>query len=329
MKLAPQTFRPLVAALREARGLAGKREIRPAARAFGRNHGGIQNGDDAAALPDSDGGYTLLAAEGMQPSFVESEPWFAGLCAVLTNVNDIAAMGGRSRAIVDVLLAGDASAHTDRVLEGLAAGAELFGVPIVGGHTGRSAGAAHLSAAVLGKAKRLITSFDARPGQSVLACIDLGGMYRGDRPHFDGLTSGDSRDARVARARLDVLPQLAEAGLVSAGKDISMAGLVGTLLMLLETSGRGARLDLAAVPAPACAEAEPQRWLESFPSFGYLLSVDPVHVAEVSARFAAVGVTASAIATVDDTRTLEVEYEGESVRYWDLSREALMGFGPD
>jgi len=324
VKLAPHTFRPLMAALREARGLAGKREIQPAARAFGRNPAGILNGDDAAALPDVDGGYTLLAAEGMQPSFVDAEPWFAGLCAVLTNVSDIAAMGGRSRAIVDVLLASDSATHTERVLEGLQAGAELFGVPIVGGHTGRSAGGACLSAAVLGKAQRLITSFDARPGQQIVACIDLGGKYRGDRPHFDGLTGGD---AKLARARLEVLPQLAEAGLTAAGKDISMAGLVGTLLMLLETSGCGARLDLAAVPAPACAEAEPKRWLECFPSFGYLLAVEPHDLAEVTARFAAVGVSAAAIATVDDSRALEVAYEGAAVCYWDLSSESLMGFG--
>lgn len=324
MKLSAHTFLPLMAAVREGRGLVGKLAIRPAALAFGRNPAGILNGDDAAALPDPDGGYTLLAAEGMQPSFVDSEPWFAGLCAVLTNVSDIAAMGGRSRAIVDVLLASDSTTHTDRVLEGLQAGAELFGVPIVGGHTGRSASGACLSAAVLGKASRLITSFDARPGQQIVACIDLGGKYRGDRPHFDGLSGGD---AALARARLEVLPQLAEAGLAAAGKDISMAGLIGTLLMLLETSGCGARLDLGAVPAPTCAAAEPKRWLESFPSFGYLLAVDPPHVAEVTARFAAVGVTAAAIATVDDSHTLEVSYEGESVRYWDLSHESLMGFG--
>jgi AIR synthase-related protein len=326
MKLEPYTFGPLMAALRDGRGLAGKHEIQPAARAFGRNPGGILNGDDAAALPDSDGGYTLLAAEGMQPSFVESEPWFAGLCAVLTNVSDIAAMGGRSRAIVDVLLTSESSAHTARVLDGLQAGAELFGVPIVGGHTGRSAAGACLSAAVLGKAQRLITSFDARAGQQIVACIDLGGKYRGDRPHFDGLTGADPK---LARARLEVLPQLAEAGLVAAGKDISMAGLLGTLLMLLETSGCGARLDLAAVPAPACAQAEPKRWLESFPSFGYLLAVDPRDVAEVIARFAAVGVTAAAIAELDDSRALAVSYAAASVRYWDLARESLMGFGAE
>ncbi len=323
MKLARHTLQPLMAAVREGRGLAGKRDIRPAARYFGTVQAGIQNGDDAAALLDSDGGYTLLAAEGMQPTFIDREPWFAGLCAVLTNVNDIAAMGGRSRAIVDVLWASDSNEHTERLFAGLAAGAELFGVPIVGGHTGRTVGGAALSAAVLGKAKRLITSFDARPGHRVMACIDLGGKFRGDRPHFDGVTGGDPA---LARARLEVLPQLAEAGLALAGKDISMAGLIGTLLMLLETSGCGAQLDLEAVPAPACADSEPKRWLEAFPSFGFLLAVEPAHVAEVAARFAAVGVTAVAIATVDDTRTLEVRYEDESLHYWNLACEPLMGF---
>jgi AIR synthase-related protein len=323
MKIEPNTLASLLAALRDGPGLRSKREISPAAVAFGRNASGILNGDDAAALPDADGGYTLLAAEGMQASFVQREPWFAGLCAVLTNVSDIAAMGGRSRALVDVVFAGEDRTHTQLVYEGLQAGCELFQVPIVGGHSSRSPSTPCLSAAVLGKARRLITSFAARPDQVILACIDLGGQFRKDQPHFDGLTGGD---ARLARERLEVLPQLSEAGWVSAGKDISMAGLLGTLLMLLETSRCGARVDLAAVPAPACAEAEPQRWLESFPSFGYLLCVEPHYVPAVCARFADVAVAAAPIGTVQATRTLEVEYAGQSARFWDLAREPLMGF---
>ena len=59
-------------------------------------------GDDCAAIPDGDG-YLLLAAEGMMPDFVESDPWFAGWSAVMVNVSDIYAMGGRPIAIVDTL----------------------------------------------------------------------------------------------------------------------------------------------------------------------------------------------------------------------------------
>jgi selenophosphate synthetase-related protein len=91
----------------------------------------------------------------------------------------------------------------------------------------------------------------------------------------------------------------------------------------------GARLYLAGVPAPACAHAEPKRWLESFPSFGYLLAVEPHDVAEVIARFAAVGIVAAAIAELDDSRALAVSYGGASVRYWDLASESLMGFGAE
>jgi uncharacterized protein len=323
MKLAPNTLGSLVAALRDSPGLRSKREIHTAASAFAHNAEGILNGDDAAALPDADGGYTLLAAEGMQPSFVAREPFFAGLCAVLCNINDIAAMGGRPRALVDILLAGSDRAHTQLLYEGLKAGADLFQVPIVGGHSGKSSSEPFLSAAVIGKAQRLITSFDARPGQVLMVCIDLGGKFRKGQPHFDGLTGGDPK---LARARLEVLPQLAEAGMVGAGKDISMAGLLGTLLMLLETSGCGARVDLEAVPAPASALAEPQRWLESFPSFGFVLSVEPEYVEPVRARFAQVSVAAAVIGTVEGSHTLDIAYGSERARFWDLSHEPLMGF---
>ena len=324
MNLGQHALESVVARLREGQGLRGKRLIRQAARGLRASAGAIHNGDDAAALPDPDGGYSLIAAEGMLPALVAREPYFAGLCAVMTNVSDIAAMGGRPRAIVDVLLASDDEAQTEAILEGLVAGARMFGVPIVGGHTGRHAAGACLAAAVLGKAQRLITSFDARPGEVILACIDVRGGFRAESNNFDATTG---REPAEIRAQLELLPQLAEAGLVRAGKDISMAGLVGTLLMLLETSGCGARLDLAAVPAPELVPS-PVRWLEAFPSFGYLLAVAPDQCDQVASRFHALGIAAAPIAQLCEGRALEVVHRGEQCRYWDLGREPLMGFAP-
>ncbi|HEX4355339.1 MAG TPA: sll0787 family AIR synthase-like protein, partial [Polyangiales bacterium] len=297
-------------------------DIQPVARALARPGREIRNGDDAAALPDRDG-YTLIAAEGMLPSFVQKEPWFAGFCAVMTNVSDIAAMGGRARAIVDVLFASEDDAHTRAVLEGLAAGADTFGVPVVGGHTSRGEGSAHLSAAIVGHARRLITSFDARPGDVVIACIDLRGQYRGESCHFDAVSGAPIAQVR---AQLELLPQLAEAELVHAGKDISNAGLVGSLLMLLETSGCGARLDLAAVPSPVGTRAAPARWLQAFPSYGYLLTARARDAVEVIARAGAVGVHAAAIAELQAGSALDISYHGAIERYWDHAQEPLLGF---
>jgi AIR synthase-related protein len=323
MDLTGHNLTDLVRSLRCSRALQAKQDIQQVARSLGKHSGTILNGDDAAALPDDDG-YTLIAAEGMLPSFVQAEPWFAGFCAVMTNVSDIAAMGGRARAIVDVLFAGADAEQTDAVLAGLGAGADMFGVPIVGGHTGRGSELPYLSAAIVGKARRLITSFAARPGDVLLVCIDLRGQFRADTGNFDAVSGRDPRDIR---GQLALLPQLAEAELVHAGKDISMAGLVGTLLMLLETSGCGALLDLAAVPSPAAARSQPLRWLQAFPSYGYLLAARPAHAAEVSARFADMGVSATVVAQLRPGSTLSIQYQDQTLDYWDLSNEALLGFG--
>src|SRR3984893_12132899 len=95
--------------------------------------GHIRVGDDCAAIPESDG-FLLFAAEGMLESFVADDPWFAGYCAVMVNLSDVAAMGGRPLAIVDVLWTPNLPAS--RVIwEGMAAASRAYGVPIVGGHT--------------------------------------------------------------------------------------------------------------------------------------------------------------------------------------------------
>ncbi len=59
----------------------------------------------SAAIPEADG-YLLLAAEGILPQFLEAEPWFAGWSAVMLNVSDIYAMGGRPITEINWLLNG-------------------------------------------------------------------------------------------------------------------------------------------------------------------------------------------------------------------------------
>jgi AIR synthase-related protein len=327
MKLEAGCLRHLTAELRARAELGLKRDIELAASAFGRRTksewfpetGTILNGDDAAALPNGDG-YTLFAAEGMRAEFVASDPWFCGFCSVLVNVNDVAAMGGRPWAVVDVLFLGEEGA--ERVLEGMVAASEALGVPVVGGHTTRVSGATSLAVAVLGRAQRLIASETARPGQVLVAAIDLKGTFRGSGGNFNAATTAPHRQLR---AQLAVLPELAESGLVGAGKDISMAGTCGTTLMLLEASGTGAVLDLECIPSPP--HVEPLRWLTAFPSFGFVLAVEPEQVEAVCGRFDTVGVAAAAIGELTDTRRLELRSGAEREIYWDLREHALTGFG--
>ena len=321
---------PLSALAEELRGraeLGMKRDIQLPSRVFGGatksawfpSREPILNGDDTAALPDGDG-YTLFAAEGMRPELVAADPWFAGFCSVMVNLSDVAAMGGRPWAVVDALFMG--SGENERVLEGMLAASELFGVPIVGGHTARVPGPTFLAVAVLGRAKRLISSHAAKAGQTLVMAVDLRGSFRGSGGAFNAATTAS---APQLRASLAVLPELAEAKLALAGKDISMAGTCGSLAMLLETSGVGAVLDLERIPAPA--EVEPLRWLTAFPSFGYVLSVEASDVQQVCARFDSVGVTCAAVGTVNDSQKLRLRAGEHEALYLDLGAQALTGFG--
>jgi uncharacterized protein len=307
--------------------LEQKRDIQIAANAFGRKTRArwlseeteIMNGDDAAAIPTPDGGYVLVAAEGMRNEFVAADPWFAGYSALMVNVSDIAAMGGRPWAVVDVLFLG--SGHNERVLDGLRAASATFGVPIVGGHTTRVEGASSLAVAIVGHARRLIESHTALPGQTLLAAIDLRGSFRGRSAFNAATTLAPER----LRAQLALLPELCEAGLIRAGKDISNAGICGTLAMLLESSGRGAWLDLERLPAPEHVDA--LRWLTAFPSFGFLLTVEPAHAGLVCERFEALGVSCREVGAISDAPGLELRYGGASASFGSEPQMTLTGFG--
>lgn len=288
----------VIAFLSSSAAVAEKIAIRPAYAPALESAGQIRLGDDCAAVPDGNG-FLLLAAEGMLPSFVAQDPWFAGYCAVMVNISDVAAMGGRPLAIVDVLWT-PAGGGTDAIWQGMNAAASAYGVPIAGGHTTSSGTAsACLAAAILGRAERLITSFDAAPGDDLLMAVDLRGGYRGANPFWNASTGAPPLRLR---GDLEVLPALAAGGACLAGKDISNGGIAGTLAMLLECSQVGAELWLDRLPRPPDVELE--RWLISFPSFGFLLAVNPSRTAEVNAQFTARDIACAPVGRVTATRSL-------------------------
>lgn len=275
-------------------------------------------GDDAAVIT-IDGGYLLLAAEGVWPPLLRANPKLAGRCCVLTNVSDIYAMGGRPTAVVDVLFATD-DELASQVLSGMQENAERFGVPIVGGHYTKNRDTSALAVAILGQAKSLLTSHTARPGdQLMLVCKQEGRLH--DNFNFWDCSSMCSPEQ--LRSDLELLPLIAETGLCDTAKDVSMAGILGTTIMLLETSGYGAKINLDEIPCPPGVDRE--RWLRAFPSYGFILSVRPQHVSGVQSIFEEHGLCCAPYATVIDDSSVTVHGRGESKVIWDLTTP-LMGF---
>ena len=314
-------FEALAESLRTSPGLAAKADIGVVAERLGLAGAKVPVGDDCAAIPDGDG-HLLFAIEGFLNGFVAADPWFAGWCGIMVNLSDIAAMGGRPIAVVDAVWAkGEGAACA--VLGGMKAASQAYGVPIVGGHTNLRTPQSQLSVAVLGRAgARLLTSFDARPGDALIAAVDHRGAYR--EPFDNWQAALDAPHARL-RGDLALLPEIAELGLAAAAKDISQGGIPGTAAMLAESSGVAIDLDLDAIePPPGVALG---RWLRTFPSFGFLLSVSPGHVDAVVSRFRARGIHAAKIGAVRTGAEVALVSGGQRAVLRDFSRERLLGLG--
>lgn len=272
----------------------------------------IRVGDDCAAIPDGDG-YLLLAAEGMWHILVETDPWFAGWCAVMVNVSDIAAMGGTAIAIVDTIWTEDTTKALP-LLEGMKAASQAFNVPIVGGHTNFHTTYNALSVSILGRAKKLISSFTAQPGDLLVAAIDFQGEMHSRFPFWNAATKADPDRLQE---NLKILPYLAQNNLCNAGKDISMGGIIGTLLMLIEASQCGAVLDLDSIIYPDRIALD--TWLLCFPSYGFLLSIQPQNIAMVEKQFREKDISCNVVGEITKSSQLILKSKKQSYLFWDFT----------
>lgn len=288
-------------------------------------------GEDAAVIGHHDEAL-LLAADGIWSRLMEADPFWAGYCSVLVNIHDIAAMGGRPVAMVDVLSIADPKIQK-LVIEGMHDASLQFGVPIVGGHLHPDTPYSVIDVAILGIARRdaVIYSHTADAGDRVIAAIDITG-----RVHPSCMLNWDSvtmKSPGYVRAQIRLLEELGQEHLVTAGKDISNPGIIGTLGMLLEVSGKGAVIDLDAIPRPdmKAHEISFEQWVRMYPGMGFVLTAKDEHCEEVCRRFSRVGITAQCIGTVDSSRELRIAYHEEETSVFDFSKNGIMGLftGPD
>lgn len=309
----------LAAAIRAHPGLTGKAAIRLITDVFGPTDWLAGPGDDAAVVAQASGVTVLAGGEALWPPFVAADPYGAGIAAVLTNVNDLAAMGARPSAILDTVAATEPVARA--FLEGVRYAARLYDVRVAGGHLTIHEGPPSASAFGIGIANSagVLSARNVEPGQELLLACCLDGKMRQDFPFF---ASFEQRGEAMA-ADVRLLADAAEAGDVVAAKDVSMAGLVGSLGMLLEWRRAGAAIDLAALPRPDAVDL--RQWLMCFPAYAFLLCVPPDRTDRCAERFRQHGLTCETIAALDDTAQLRLRRGNEVATVLDLLRESVTG----
>ena len=278
-------------------------------------------GDDAAVIPWK-GGYLLLATDGIMTKLLINEPYAAGKSAVMVTVNDIYSMGGRPLAMVNVLASGDEN-HRAKVVDGIKKGCEKLKVPMVGGHLHPDAptDVPSLSVAILGWADKVLRSHIAEVGDDLIFAADLKGKI--------GCSSVMSWDANSGKSaeellyRLESLPLIAEREWAHAAKDVSNAGLLGTISIMMENSAKGALIDIASIPCPTGLDL--LNWIISFQSFGFVLSVSPKLSKAVVDLFRERYIDAAVIGRVLDTKKITLKKGAETQTLFNFKNDKITG----
>lgn len=311
----------VAAAFQASAAVRGKASIGLVSEVFGSADWVHGPGDDTAVVRCGNE-LILVAGEAIWPPFVEADPFGAGIASVVANVNDVAAMGGSALALVDQVVATEDVAR--RVLEGIRFAAGIYGLPVVGGHLTVWGGTPSVSASIVGRAVQILSSTSVAAGQECLAAFCLQGTIRAD---FSFLSSIKDRGAELA-GDVGLLAELAASGLAVAAKDVSMAGTLGSLAMMLEPTRCGAVVDLDRIPKPPGVALD--RWVSVFPTYGFLLTAAKENVDAVRGQFHRRGLACERIGTIDGSGLLRARLEGEEAELLNLNTKSVTGLNaPD
>ncbi len=259
------------------------------------------------------------------------DPWAMGRITAIHALGDIWAMGAAPQAALAQIILPPVSdpLQARTVTELLDAAAEIFtaeGAEIVGGHTTTGAELT-LGFTVTGLADRPVTLSGARPGDALILTKPIGS---GTLLAAEMRLAARGPDVAACLAEM-ARPQGTAARLLReahAMTDVTGFGLAGHLLNILEASGTGATLDLAAIPLhhgaldlaaqgirstiweANRAAAAPRVFHEDSPltallfdpqtAGGLLAAVAPDHANPILEAFGTAGYRAARIGTVTD-----------------------------
>lgn len=264
----------------------------------------VDFGDDAAIIGIDDENAVLLAADGIWGKLLEADPFWAGYCAVLVNANDIAAMGGKSIGMTNIIGIKDCDKGKD-LLKGLKEGVSKFGIPVLGGHTHPDAQCNVLDISITGIVKRenVLRSDAAKTGDKIVFAYDLDGKIH-EKFNLNWDTTS-MKSKKYVRDQLKVLEIIGEEHLANACKDISNPGGLGTLGMLLEVSKKGAMVDVSKIPVPE--DISLNHWLKMYPGSGFVFTAPENKTKELIEKLEFAGIESAVCGEVKNDKKLTLK----------------------
>jgi len=221
-------------------------------------------GDDAAVIDAGDHAILLctdMLTEGVHFDLSYTPLQHLGYKSVVVNLSDIAAMNGRPEQIVVSLgLSNRFSVEAiDSFYSGVKAACDNYKVDLVGGDTTSSASGLVISIAALGRVQKNKITYRSGARLNDILCVtgDLGGAYMGlqilERDKQEFLANPEMKpqlekfEYMVGRqlkpeARMDIVYELAELGIVPTSMIDISDGLASELLHLSKNSKVGVKI---------------------------------------------------------------------------------------
>ena len=282
-------------------------------------------GEDSAAIDLGGENLILLSTDAVIPELAQSKPYAAGYSAILVNVNDIYAAGGRPIvAMVNIAFADMKSGV--KFMEGICEAGQKFKVEVVRGHTSPHAPSDGVSASICGTVPRTsyISAGGAQPGDQLILAVDLKGRIS---PNYEfGWDTTSLKSSEEVLKRYEAMRILADKQLLSASKDLSNGGIIGTTLLMLEYAQKGATIDLAAIPIPKGLDLV--TWLKMYISTGFVVTAIPKNVQPVITIFKQQGLAAVQLGEVDTSQKLKVQLKKEKETIFDFTQESIVAPPP-
>jgi putative methanogenesis marker protein 2 len=279
-------------------------------------------GDDASAIDIGDEKLVLLAADGIWGKLMEADPYWAGYCSVLVNVNDIAAMGGKPIGMVNVLSTQNDEIRRE-IMNGIKDGVKKFGVPMVGGHHHPDTPYNALDVSITGIVDKndIITSCGAQIGDKIIVAIDINGEIH---PKFDlNWDTTTMKSNELVQAQIEVMNRIGHLKLVTAGRDISNPGTLGTLGMLLETSRKGAVVEVGKIPRNKSIGWD--QWLKLYPGAGFVLTSPEDKVQRCVKLLEEVNISSSVCGEIIEEEKMYLTHKGQKELLFDFKKDIIAG----
>lgn len=280
-------------------------------------------GEDSAAIGTNSDELVLLTTDAIVEDLCLQHPSAAGFNAVLANVMDIYAAGGTPTSFAVALSYSDPKIG-EAILDGLIKGSHTFKIPIVRGHTNPNSTSTYVVGSATGTVQKncILTAGGAEENNALVVLFDRTGQ-RG--AHYKlGWDSVTDRASENVVKRITVMNDIAEGHLVTASKDVSVAGIAGTAAMMLEYSGKGGIIDLDLIdrarPKDVCLED----WLRMYISLGFLVATKEENLPALKEVAKNHELSACKIGTVDDTKKVKLTMSGDSRIMFDFTKGPVL-----